>query len=257
MAQQPQDKQVSSIYKTILYDRYKFNSLQRTIKEWHVRDLMEKMKLHGFLTNKAISVNEKNEIIDGHHRYLAARNLKIPMLVQVCKGMTEDDILEANQDQLNWDKHDFTNTYAKKGNPNYVALKDFMEKYPKFKMTQSLILLVNEPNAHPKTKVFQSGEFKVGSVKKAEEFAKKIEEIGNYFPKAYTGKFISAVICCETRCKEFVFSEFMDKLVKFPDKLTPSITTKGYLEKFEDLYNYHRSKKHHIKLSNLSADFEK
>ena len=101
-----QDKQVASIYKTTFYDRYKFNSLQRTIKEWHVRDLMEKMKIHGFLTNKAISVNEKNEIIDGHHRYLAARNLKIPMLVQVCKGMTEDDILEANQDQLNWDKHD-------------------------------------------------------------------------------------------------------------------------------------------------------
>lgn len=254
---QAQDKQVASIYKTMFYDRYKFNSLQRTIKEWHVRDLMEKMKVHGFLTNKAISVNEKNEIIDGHHRYLAARNLKIPMLVQVCKGMTEESIIEANQDQLNWDKHDFTNTYAKKGNPNYIALKEFMEKFPKFKMTQALILLVNEPNAHPKTKVFQSGEFKIGSIKKAEELAKKVEQLAVFFPKAYQSKCISALLCCEMRCKEFSFKEFIEKLEKFPDKLTPSITTKGYLEKFEDLYNYHRNKKQHIKLRDLSSDFEK
>jgi len=252
-----QDKQVGSIFRTTFYERYKFNSLQRVIKEWHVKDLMLKMEKHGFLPNKAISVNEKNEIIDGHHRYLAARNLGIPMLVQVCKGMTEETILESNQAQLDWDKHDFTGTFAKKGNQNYQAIIDFMAKYPKFKMTQTLILLKNEPNAHPKKKEFQEGKYTIGSFKKAEEFALKIMQTAEYFSKAYTGKFISAIICCETRSKEFIFSEFLDKLSKFPDKLTPSITTKSYLEKIEDLYNYHRNKKQQIKLSDLSADFEK
>jgi hypothetical protein len=252
-----QDKQVSSIFRTTNFERYKFNSLQRVIKEKHVRNLIEKMRIHGYLANKAISVNERNEIIDGHHRYLAAKNLGIPMLVQVCKGMKEDSIIEANQDQVNWDKHDFTNTYAKKGNINYIELQNFMVKYPKFKMTQSLILLMNEPNAHPNKKTFQSGEFKIGSVKKAEELARKVERISTFFPKAYGSKCISALLCCEMRCKEFSFEEFIDKLSKFPDKLTPSITTKGYLEKFEEVYNYHRNKKHQIKLSHLSADFEK
>lgn len=247
-----QDKQVGSIFKTTDYDRYKFNSLQRIIRESHVRELMEKMKVHGFLLNKAISVNEKNEIIDGHHRFLSAKNLKIPMLVQVCKGMKEDAILEANQSQINWDKHDFTNTYAKQGNANYIALKDFMEKFPKFKMTQALILLMNEPNAHPKTKVFQSGDFKIASIKKAEEYAVKIETLSNYYPKVYQSKFISALLFCELRCKGFSFKEFVDKLSKFPDKLTPSQTTKGYLEKFEEIYNYHRVKKQHLKFRDLS-----
>ena len=131
-----QDKQVASIFKTISYDRYKFNSLQRKIKESHVKELMESMRLHGFLTNKAISVNEKNEIIDGHHRYLAAKNLGFPILVQVSKGLNEASIIQANQLQDNWDKHDFTNTYAIQGNPNYIALRDFMQKFPKFKITQ-------------------------------------------------------------------------------------------------------------------------
>lgn len=249
-----QDKQVGSIFKTLSYDRYKINSLQRKIREPHVKELMESMRTHGFLTNKPISVNEKNEIIDGHHRYLAAKNLGFPILVQVCKGLTETDIITANQLQDNWDKHDFTNTYATLGNTNYIALRDFMIKYPKFKITQSLILLMNEPNAHPKTKEFQSGKFKVANVKKAEEYALKIETLANYFPKAYQGKFISALLCCETRCKGFSFSEFVEKLSKFPDKLTPSISTKGYLEKFEEVYNYHRIKKQHLKLRDLAND---
>ena len=256
MAQQ-QEKQVGSIFRTTFYEKYKTNAFQRTMKEWHVKELMEKMQKYGYLPNKAISVNEKNEIIDGHHRFEACRRLNIPVLVQVCKGMTEETILQSNQAQEDWDKHDFTGTFAKQGNKNYQAIIDFMAKYPKFKMTQTLILLKNEPNAHPKKKEFQEGLYTIGNVKKAEEFAVKIMQVADYFPKAYTGKFISAIICCETRCKNFVFSEFMDKLQKFPDKLTPSITTKSYLEKIEDLYNYHRQKKHHIKLADLSADFEK
>jgi hypothetical protein len=254
MANQPQDKQVGSIFKTMSYDRYKFNSLQRKIKEGHVKELMESMRVHGFLTSKAISVNEKNEIIDGHHRYLAAKNLGFPLLVQVSKGLNEEAIIQANQLQENWDKHDFTNTYAIQGNPNYIALRDFMVKFPKFKITQSLILLMNEPNAHPKKKEFQQGKFKIASVKKAEELALKVETLANHFPKAYQGKFISALICCETRCKGFSFSEFVEKLSKFPDKLTPSISTKGYLEKFEEVYNYHRVKKQHLKFRDLSND---
>ena len=254
MANQPQDKQVASIFKTMSYDRYKFNSLQRKIKEGHVKELMESMRTHGFLTNKAISVNEKNEIIDGHHRYLAAKNLGFPILVQVSKGLSENAIIQAHQLQDNWDKHDFTNTYAIQGNPNYIALRDFMIKFPKFKITQSLILLMNEPNAHPKKKEFQQGKFKVASVKKAEEFAVKIETLASYYAKAYQGKFISALICCETRCKGFSFSEFVEKLSKFPDKLTPSITTKGYLEKFEEVYNYHRVKKQQLRFRDLSNE---
>lgn len=254
---QLQDKQVGSIYRTQFYDKYKTNTFQRNMKEWHIKDLMEKMQRYGYLPNKAISVNEKFEIIDGHHRFEAARRLNIPVLVQVCKGMNEESILQSNQAQEDWDKHDFTGTFAKQGNKNYQAIIDFMAKFPKFKMTQTLILLKNEPNAHPKKKEFQDGKYVIGNPKKAEEYANKIMEIANYFPKAYTGKFISAILCCETRCNNFNYAEFMDKLKKFPDKLTPSITTKSYLEKIEELYNYHRNKKHHIKLAHLSADFEK
>ncbi len=54
-----QDKQVSSIFRTTNFERYKFNSLQRVIKEKHVRNLIEKMRIHGYLANKAISVNER------------------------------------------------------------------------------------------------------------------------------------------------------------------------------------------------------
>ena len=221
------------------------------MKEWHIKELMEKMQKYGYLPNKAISVNEKNEIIDGHHRFHCAKELNIAFEVQVCKGLKSEDIIFANQGQQNWDKKDFTKYWANVGNENYIALRDFMAKYPKYHITQALILLMNEPNAHPKTKLFQNGDFKIKSVKKAEDYAQKIDLLAEVFPKAYQSKFISALICCETRCKEFNFNEFYEKLKKFPDKMTPSITTKSYLEKFHEIYNYHRPKAKMINLKDI------
>ena len=252
-----QDKQVGSIFRTTYYEKYKMNDFNRDIKESHVKNLMSKMREFGFLPNKAISVNEKNEIIDGHHRFLAAKALNIPVLVQICKGMRDEDILQVNQDQINWDKHNYTGFWAKKGNEHYKAIQNFMLEFPKFKMTQTLILLSNEPNAHPKTEVFQKGKFVAKSYTKAREYAKVITEIANTFNKAYTSKFISALIACDMKCKEFSFSEFIDKLQKFPDKMQPRISTRNYVENIQEVYNYHRPKKHQIDLSHLIKDIEK
>jgi hypothetical protein len=250
------EKQVGSIFRTKNYEKFKFNAFNREIKQAHIKWLSEQMLKYGFIKGKAITCNEKYEIIDGHHRFLTAKTLGIPFDYEIIKGGNEDLLQLSNVGQNNWDKKNFTNFWALKGNENYIALKNFMEKYPKYHITQALILLMNEPNAHPKTKVFQNGEFKIASLKKAEDYAQKIEKLAEVFPKAYQSKFMSALICCETRSNNFSFAEFYEKLKKFPDKLTPSITTKSYLEKFEEIYNYHRPKKNFVKLADLSADHE-
>ena len=51
-----QDKQVGSIFQTISYDRYKFNSLQRIIKEKHVRELIEEMKNNSTLDQQWVAI---------------------------------------------------------------------------------------------------------------------------------------------------------------------------------------------------------
>jgi ParB-like nuclease domain len=251
------DKQTGSIFKTKNFERFKFNDFNREIKEAHVKWLMEQMQKYGFIKGKQITCNEKYEIIDGHHRFVAAKRLNIPFEVQVIRGANEELLQKSNVGQLNWNKHNFTNYWAAKGNPHYIALRDFMEKYPQFHITQCLVFLANEPNAHPKTKDFQEGEFKIKSVAKAEEYANKVLKCMEIHPKANQSKFVSALICCETRCKQFKFKEFIDKLQKFPDMITPSITTASYLQKFEALYNYHRAKKNFVRLCDLSSDYEK
>ena len=252
-----QEKQVSSVFRSKNYDRYKSNDLNRELKQPHLKWLMEQMLKYGYIKGKPIIVNEKNEIIDGHHRFLAAKSLGIPVLVQICKGMKDEDILQVNQDQINWDKHNYTGFWAKKGNQHYKAIQDFMIANPKFKMTQTLILLSNEPNAHPKSEAFQKGKFITKSYAKAQEYANWINEIANTFNKAYTSKFISALIVCDMKCKEFSFKDFIEKLQKFPDKMQPRISTRNYVENIQEVYNYHRPKKHQIDLSHLIREFKK
>ena len=132
-----------------------------------------------------------------------------------------------------------------------------MLEFPKFKMTQTLILLSNEPNAHPKSEAFQKGKFVTKSYAKAQEYANWINEIANTFNKAYTSKFISALIVCDMKCKEFSFKDFIEKLQKFPDKMQPRISTRNYVENIQEVYNYHRPKKHQIDLSHLIREFKK
>jgi len=248
-----QDKQVSSVYLTKNFDRFKSNSFNREVKESRIKTLMESMQRQGYLKGKAIVVNEKWEIIDGHTRFYAARELGIPFYFEMWKGISADEIANYNQYQDDWGKLQYTLFWSKKGNENYKALKEFLETHPKCKVTQALVFLMGEPNAHPKTEAFQNGEFKVKSVKKAEEYYEKIERLAVLFPKAYGSKFISAIIACETRSKDFNFEEFYTKLKKFPDLLTPSVTTKSYLEKIDNLYNYHRKGKK-VNLANIIKD---
>ena len=251
MAKNYNDKQVGSVYTTKDYERFSHNDFNRAIKQPHLKALVEAMRTDGYLKGKPIICNEKYVIIDGHHRFMSAKTLGIAFEFTIVKGGNENLLAKSNQIQNNWDKLNFTDFYAKVGNPNYVALRDFMAKYPKYHITQALILLMNEPNAHPKTKVFQSGDFKIASVKKAEDYAQKIEKLALVYPKAYQSKFMSALIACETRAKGFSFDEFYTKLSKFPDKMTPSITTKSYLEKFHEIYNYHRPKAKMINLKDI------
>jgi hypothetical protein len=252
-----QDKQVSSIFRTTNYDKYKVNSLQRMTKESHVKNLMESMEKNGFLPNKAISVNEKNEIIDGHHRYFAAKKLGIPALIQVCKGMDSQTIIESNQYQKEWLKDDFIQTYVKQGNPNYIAIVDLKNKFPKTTTTNALMLLLNSPNGHPKTEDFQKGNFKVVSIKKAEELAEKLEIMSKYYPNARHSKCLAALICCVMKCEGFIFNDFIKKLSKFPTIFKPAIKLDEYLKSFEEVYNYKRDRRYHVKLSYLSKEFPK
>ncbi len=76
---------IPSINCTTDYSTFKFHPLNRPVNETHVKSLIESMKQDYLFT--LITVNEKNEICDGQHRYYAIRELNLPLFYVVIPGV--------------------------------------------------------------------------------------------------------------------------------------------------------------------------
>ena len=72
-------KKVNEVFQTKNYEMFKFRNDNRSIRQYHVQELVNKMKEKGWIQGSYAVINEKNEVIDGQHRILAARTIGIPV----------------------------------------------------------------------------------------------------------------------------------------------------------------------------------
>jgi hypothetical protein len=244
------DKQIAGCYQTRDYTKFKSLVNNRDIDNNHVRKLKKSMELNGWNKGSLVIVNERYEIIDGQHRFTAAQQVGVPISYSVIRGLTEKDIQLLNQEQKNWNKNDFVNYWAGKGNPNYMAVKQFAAKNPKLKITQHLMLLMNEPHAHPETSSFNMGQFQIADVTKAQYVADALEKIEPLFPKGcYQSKFVAAMIkVLLKKSKIFKLNVFLTKLEKNRNLLYPCTTADAYISRFQEIYNYYTPESKKINL---------
>jgi len=67
---------------TTNYNRFSKNPEQRTISELHANNIAKSMMTAGFLPSKPIQCYKKGDgliIVDGHHRFEAAKSIGIPV----------------------------------------------------------------------------------------------------------------------------------------------------------------------------------
>lgn len=105
------------IFKFLEYNRYKITkeSLDRLIKSIKERNLLH---------HRPILVNEDFYIIDGQHRLLAAKELKVPIFYTISEDFQQKDVHVYNEAQKQWVDLDYLNYYEKRGNPHYKRLKE-------------------------------------------------------------------------------------------------------------------------------------
>jgi hypothetical protein len=232
------DKQIAAIYSTKEYHRFKFSEDNRKTNPTQVEKLINSMQTNGYAKGSILIINERNEIIDGQHRFLAAKEIGLPVTYAMFRGVSDIEIKILNQTTKNWDKIDFAEYWANKGNINYKALLDFMVEFPKIKLTAALMLLMNEPNAHPQTDVYQGGDFRVRSVEKARTFARGILLTETYYKDWTKIKFIAAMMKAMQH-KDFKINTFIERLEKNRDLLYHCTKIELYLQRIEAVYNYH------------------
>lgn len=233
-------KKVGEIFETKDLSIFKPHTDNRQIRESHVKRLIEKMRKKGWLKTSKVIVNEKYQIIDGHHRVLAAMEAGIGIRYEIVKGATGDDITELNTTRLQWSPFDHLEKYVKRGNQHYIYFSNLSKKYPHFKYTE-IGMFCNNSLSPIRRDSFETGEFVTKSIKVAEKWADEITLLSEYFPKYYNkSMFVRAMVKLFSQKSEFIFEEFMKKVKLRPNMLVPCGTLDQYVEMIVKLYNYKR-----------------
>jgi hypothetical protein len=237
-------KQVNQIFVTRNYEMFKFRKDNRELRHYHITDLMKSMKERGWIKGSYVVINEKNEIIDGQHRFESGRRLNLPIMFTIEKGTNFDDIQDLNQLQVNWSKGEHINGWVKKGNPSYVILEQFQKDYSEFKLTEQLMVLGNTTIPIKKGD-FTSGKFVVKSLKIGSELLNKLRQLKPYFENHYyKSVFVRSMLTMIINKKDkFDFDEFLHKVQLRPTMLVQCGTKEQYYEVIENIYNFKRSNK--------------
>lgn len=122
------ERVLSQVLETKDYSKFKLMKGNRKPNSTNINHIIESMKEKQLLI--PIIVNEKYEIIDGQHRFNAARILNLPVQYIVNKGYDITDVIRANVNGgLKWFDSDYLNRYIELEDPKYMDIKDIISTH--------------------------------------------------------------------------------------------------------------------------------
>lgn len=225
--------EVNKVYKTSDLSIFKSLDGNRDVIQSHLKRLSASMSKNRLFS--PIIVNEKYEVIDGQHRLMSAKinNTEIEYIIVNGYGLKEVQILNANS--KNWSSDDYMNGYCDLNNINYIKYRDFKNKYGfGHSECQALLSGVMSTSMQP---IFNSGEFKIKDLKLAIDNAEKIKMISEFYDGYKRRSFVLSLMYL-FKNKDFIFTQFIQKLKIQPTALVDCTSSSSYLLLLEEIYNY-------------------
>lgn len=245
---QKKDESVFNVYKTTDYEKFKILTGNRKTNDLHLQRLVNSF-LKKYLISPII-VNEKWQIIDGQHRYLAAKEMGLPLYYIVLKNYGLEEVQILNTNSSNWKKEDYLKAYCDLKVPSYLSMRKFMSDFPDFGIQVSEQLLTNlsggvnnvMDESKGRVKYFQEGKLKIPNILMSYENAEKIMMFKKYYDGYNRSTFVSAMIGI-FKNENYNHAEMLNKLEHNPTSLQDCTNVTQYKLLIEEIYNFRRREK--------------
>lgn len=238
---------VESVYESSDYRKFKLIIGNREVRPEMVRKIVRSMNEHGWV-GSPITVDENFKIIDGQHRYEAAKIAGIPVKYMVeHKDIDIKTIQEMNMTQSKWRGIDYMRSRADMGDINFI---NYMALYKRFvedkeKGLSSNIVYACVTGKYAPSSLISAGCSLELDIDKMNKCADKLEIIANCIGILKKTKMKSAYgrIDYVALAISFMLDNGADKnrlynvLDKYGYTLKPSATVKFALEQLEGIYN--------------------
>lgn len=163
------DKIVAYVYETYDYDKFKKLEGNRRVLDRRKAKIKRSMEDVGQIMNPSI-VNENLEIIDGQGRIETDQELGMPVHYIIVEGTGLKECVALNLGQTNWKPIDYVESYAARGNENYIRFLDLINQYPLIGLQIIYGVATNSINVGGAgTRVLKEGELRL-----SKEWAKAI-----------------------------------------------------------------------------------
>ena len=231
---------MNTILSTTNYDDLSFLKGNRPINKSHLNNLIKSMKNKQLFTTGI--VNEKDEICDGQHRFVACKALEKPFHYIVEPGYGLEEVIALNTSSRKWTPENYLNCYLERDGDysEYRRFKAFMDRY-KMGFKSCIGLLTNEHSIN--TSSFNNGTFTIKSYKKAVKMAEMIKDTAPYYTRWRTWNYVLAMITLFNN-KDFQFDRFLKRLDSGGSrKMLTCSTIKETIIMIEEIYNFRSREK--------------
>ena len=230
-------KVVNQVNQTNDYSIFKSLEGNRKVNELHVKRLKKSFEKEYLFS--PIIVNEKFEIIDGQHRFKAAKEMQLPINYTVVDGYDLKEVQTLNANSKNWNKLDYLNAYCDLGYESYIQMRQFMRDYLDFGIAAAEMILTakNSRGNSEHTYKFNEGSLRIDNIKLSYDNAEKIMMFKGLHEKWSSLAFISAVLQLFDH-PNYDHSNMIRKIKLDPSALVPCVTAPQYKIVLEDIFNY-------------------
>jgi len=249
---QPMAQVVGHVCQTMDYSLFKTLKGNRNINQAHLYRLTKSIGEQYLLS--PIVVNDRFEIIDGQHRFNAAKanNLPINYIVAPGYGLREVQVLNTNSS--NWRNEDYLKAYCDMGMEPYIKFRDFMKRWPDFKFASAFAIACqrNTPTTSIRVKHTRSATNKRGAVHRnffadgymvladtaiIEKTAKQITDFKPYYAEYTRITFVQAMLGIFS-LEQYDHEKMIQKLKLQPSALVNCVSIKQYRQLLTEIYNY-------------------
>ena len=229
------------IHKTTDYAQFNFAQTNRPINLDHhkFKLLLASMKKYGWLPSFPMTVKSAfggMQIIDGQHRFKAAKELGIPVLFVVIESGVGLDIATINAAHRQWGLDDYVRSFESQGNRDYHHLRSWAEANEVSILSAASLLNGEIASGGNVRDAVIKGAFKVKDCLYADRVARIIAAVPSAEKWTRSSSFITAVsrLC---RVPEFDGGRLMTKMQTSPALLVKQPDIPGYTKMLDAIYN--------------------
>lgn len=230
-----------TVEETTNYSQFKFMKGNRKVDQMNLKRITESMRTNPLFA--PILVNEKMEIIDGQHRFLAQKELNLPIHYIVVQGYSIDEVHILNTNSSNWKKLDYLDGYVDMGLRPYIQFKEFKQQFPEFGIKSLLAMVMYKDKINGRSQqYFQKGELQIPDIAHSRVIADRVLDFKPFFDRFAGPSFVGAVIHL-VKNKYYDHDKMLARLSRRPNQITPQTNSTNYLSQLEEIYNYNSRQK--------------